>query len=390
MVRFHYSCVLLWAAGTASGQQWTVVRLHPGGATGSMVRAVSAGVQGGNSYNVQTGKGHAVLWFGSAANWLSLSSDTAEVDGIWGVTQVGAIAGRASLWAGTPESRVDLHPADASGSYALAMRGDVQAGVIWLGFNGIHHAALWRGTGATFLDLNPIGATHSYAYATDGVLQGGYVLVAAGRHAALWSGTSQSFVDMSPPGSGISYIRGMAPGVQVGEASFGTASHAVLWRGTPGSWTDLHPPGWGGTRLFATTGRVHVGYGGISGPEHAIVNFGTPDSWIDLHQYLPPGYGSFSGANAVYQDGNAVYVGGYAVRDGATDEAILWIGTLPCYANCDQSTIAPALNVLDFNCFINRFVAADPYANCDASTAAPVLNALDFNCFLNRFATGCP
>ena len=29
------------------------------------------------------------------------------------------------------------------------------------------------------------------------------------------------------------------------------------------------------------------------------------------------------------------------------------------------------------------------YANCDGSTAAPVLNVLDFSCFLNRFASGC-
>jgi hypothetical protein len=65
-------------------------------------------------------------------------------------------------------------------------------------------------------------------------------------------------------------------------------------------------------------------------------------------------------------------------------------GPPACYANCDQSTAAPALNVLDFNCFLNRFSAGDAYANCDGSTAAPALNVLDFNCFLNRFAAGCP
>jgi hypothetical protein len=29
-------------------------------------------------------------------------------------------------------------------------------------------------------------------------------------------------------------------------------------------------------------------------------------------------------------------------------------------------------------------------ANCDCSTAPPVLNVLDFNCFVNRFGQGCP
>ena len=61
-----------------------------------------------------------------------------------------------------------------------------------------------------------------------------------------------------------------------------------------------------------------------------------------------------------------------------------------CYANCDGSTTAPILNVLDFSCFLNRFAAGDAYANCDGSTTAPVLNVLDFSCFLNRFAAGCP
>lgn len=61
-----------------------------------------------------------------------------------------------------------------------------------------------------------------------------------------------------------------------------------------------------------------------------------------------------------------------------------------CYANCDGSTAAPALNVNDFTCFQNRFAAGDPRANCDQSTTAPVLNVNDFVCFLNAFSAGCP
>jgi hypothetical protein len=60
-----------------------------------------------------------------------------------------------------------------------------------------------------------------------------------------------------------------------------------------------------------------------------------------------------------------------------------------CYANCDQSTTQPCLNVLDFGCFLNKFAAGDTYANCDNSTTPPVLNVLDFGCFLNKFAAGC-
>jgi hypothetical protein len=60
-----------------------------------------------------------------------------------------------------------------------------------------------------------------------------------------------------------------------------------------------------------------------------------------------------------------------------------------CYANCDGSTTVPFLNVLDFNCFVNRFQQGESYANCDGSTVAPVLNVLDFNCFVNAFSAGC-
>jgi DNA-binding beta-propeller fold protein YncE len=72
---------------------------------------------------------------------------------------------------------------------------------------------------------------------------------------------------------------------------------------------------------------------------------------------------------------------------------------VPCYANCDQSTTPPVLNVEDFTCFINQFAAAQGlpheqqvmhYANCDQSTIPPVLNVEDFTCFINRFSAGCP
>jgi len=92
----------------------------------------------------------------------------------------------------------------------------------------------------------------------------------------------------------------------------------------------------------------------------------------------------------------AVYATHY--RDGApvTDRALLGMFTVNpscgggCYPNCDGSTQAPVLNVLDFTCFLQRFAAGDAYANCDASTAAPTLNVQDFTCFLQKFAAGCP
>ncbi len=60
-----------------------------------------------------------------------------------------------------------------------------------------------------------------------------------------------------------------------------------------------------------------------------------------------------------------------------------------CYPNCDGSGISPVLTANDFQCFINRYAAADAYANCDGSTGTPCLTANDFICFLNAFAAGC-
>jgi hypothetical protein len=62
----------------------------------------------------------------------------------------------------------------------------------------------------------------------------------------------------------------------------------------------------------------------------------------------------------------------------------------PCPANCDLSVAIPVLNINDFQCFLNKFAAADPDANCDGSSAPPTLNVNDFQCFLNAFAVGCP
>jgi hypothetical protein len=63
--------------------------------------------------------------------------------------------------------------------------------------------------------------------------------------------------------------------------------------------------------------------------------------------------------------------------------------TVQCYANCDGSTTAPFLNVLDFNCYLIAFARGESYANCDIYGGPPVLNVLDFNCFMNRFWAGC-
>jgi hypothetical protein len=79
---------------------------------------------------------------------------------------------------------------------------------------------------------------------------------------------------------------------------------------------------------------------------------------------------------------------------GTVPGAGLWVACPNCYANCDLSDVGPRLNVLDFNCFLNKFTAGMSgdaaslvYANCNNDEG---LNVLDFNCFVNKFVQGCP
>jgi predicted outer membrane repeat protein len=62
-----------------------------------------------------------------------------------------------------------------------------------------------------------------------------------------------------------------------------------------------------------------------------------------------------------------------------------------CEADCDWSTGPGVLDVFDFLCFQNAFVAADPYAcDCDTSTGVGVCDIKDFLCFQSAFVAGCP
>jgi hypothetical protein len=110
---------------------------------------------------------------------------------------------------------------------------------------------------------------------------------------------------------------------------------------------------------------------------------------------------SWVGALSVY-NGELIAGGLFTSAGGQTARRIArWAACppAPCYANCDNSTVEPTLNVEDFTCFISEFAAASVlpheeqvghYANCDGSTTPPVLNVEDFTCFITAFAAGCP
>jgi hypothetical protein len=148
--------------------------------------------------------------------------------------------------------------------------------------------------------------------------------------------------------------------------------------------------------------------GGSPNQFGTTIQFTTPWTYTGGHLLVEIRHGGFTGTSTSVDavaatntaagygtQFSACWTGNYAGTSGSQGNfSVVRLtassGPAPCFANCDGSTIAPVLNVLDFNCFLNKFAAGDTYANCDGSTIAPVLNVLDFNCFLNKFAAGCP
>jgi hypothetical protein len=215
-------------------------------------------------------------------------------------------------------------------------------------------------------------------------------------HASLWTGTAVSWVDLNPslPTINHAVAHGIAPGQVVGWVVYEGAAyeHASTWAGSASSWQDIHPNAATRSSLYATTGEFQTGAAEIGGARHASVWAGTAASWN-----RPPCGAADGGLLAFGRSGHspigidALCRWLRALHRQDRDHAILWSAPVPgvCYPNCDNSTVAPILNVADFICFLNKYAAGDPYANCDGSTAAPTLNVADFICFMNAYAAGC-
>ncbi len=326
--------------------------------------------------------------------------------------------------------------------------GSVVVGSSATATQGSERAFRWTAAGGMVSLGPPVGAGSSEAFgvSADGLMVVGRSTSAAGGAAYRWtSATGMVSIGALPGGDDSSaqavsgdglVIAGLSrtyPGggdhafrwtMATGPQDLGTIPNATLSYGVGVSadgttivGTSEYPPG---TRAFRWTagsgiqqldtpqsqdsfawsvsgdGSVAVGwwYEFTTGVYRAAM-WRTGLGGVDLNQYLPlvgatPEGWQLTQATGISADGSAIVGRGF--YHGIE---LAWLVTgLPasppaCYANCDASTTAPALNVLDFVCFLNKFAAADPSANCDGSTTIPVLNVLDFTCFLNRFAAGC-
>jgi uncharacterized membrane protein len=121
-------------------------------------------------------------------------------------------------------------------------------------------------------------------------------------------------------------------------------------------------------------------------------------AYLDPATHLAP-TANWTALNMAWRVNTAGQIAGWGTTTTGHQRGFVLTPCGECYANCDESTTAPILNVDDFTCFINEFAQAqslphaqqlEHYANCDQSTIAPALNVDDFTCFINQYGAGCP
>lgn len=287
---------------------------------------------------------HAVTWSGSGSSEVDLNPAGASASIAYGASggiQVGIAnfgqGDHAGYWRSTAASWTDLSlPSSFSNaSWAYAVSGNEVAG--YAGYYGAGHATLWSITnnGFNYVDLNPgfAGAGSSVAFGVGGGQQVGNVDLGVGGGegaAALWSGTASSFVNLAPAGSTESTAYATDGTQQVGVAAIGNQDVAGLWSGSAASWINLNPTGSLSSTAYGEFGGYQVGV--VNGV--AAIWHGSAASYIDLGQYLNPNFGQLSVATSILQNGNTLYIGGYAVSQtfsegGEVTVPVIWTQTVP-------------------------------------------------------------
>lgn len=328
LLKALYTCVIAFATASGVYAQWTVINLHPAGATQSEAYGIFDGQQVGMC--IVGSNAHASLWSGSAGSWVDLhpaGATSSEAHGVGGGQQVGygAVGGvyRAFLWSGTPGSVVDLSPPWSTFSRAFGVSGGQQAGET--SADGSVRASLWTGSAASWVDLTPAVAAGAVLLGISEGKQVGVAFVGSTACASLWSGTAASWVNLHPAVATDSEVLGVGGGQQVGHASVGGYAHASLWSGTSASWVDLHPAVASESRAVGANGGQQVGYATVDDARRASLWSGTAASWADLHAFLPASY-LWSQATGIWRDAAGVtYIVGYG-NNTATGrvEALMW------------------------------------------------------------------
>lgn len=193
-----YAHAAMWS-GTAE----SYVDLHPAGSwPRSYAKGVSGDVQVGYVRDSVRDVSHACMWSGSAASWVDLSPSWADTsfansirgDQIVGQTKAYQFGAQAALWSASTGQYTNLGYGISQYSEALATDGQYQAGWAVPFYDAYRHASLWEGSVDSWIDLHPSDGPYveSRLYAVSGGVQAGTV----DTHAAVWFGTPDSMVDL--------------------------------------------------------------------------------------------------------------------------------------------------------------------------------------------------
>jgi len=292
------------------------------------------------------------------------------------------------------------------GAIAPLPNGDVIVGgtFSYAGSGIANNIARWNGTAWSALGSGANDSVTSLAVQPDGsLIVGGKFTTAGGVPAnriAKWDGAAWTSLGSGVAGGSAPVVNDLAvlaSGSVIAAGVFtsagaASAANIALWDGQ--AWSPVGPglPGANSSvmrvKTLSNNDLVAAGTFSIAGgaSTYALARWnGTTWSSLGLDSACAPldlavlPSDNLSVAGICYSPSGGLYNSAYFARYGCP----------PCYPNCDSSTSPPLLNANDFQCFLNKFAAADSYANCDHSTNPPTLNANDFQCFLNKFAAGC-
>ena len=298
---------------------------------------------GYGAHTASGGDDHAILWNGSASNYVDLNpvgfTNTFAYGGVAGV-QVGSGDGAATggnghalMWTGTANSYIDLNPTGFFGSVAAGASTNSQVGYGDNGDDG-YHALMWNGTAASAVDLwsNAYGST--FAIAATNTNQYGYGGLSSGLfdHALMWSGSAASVVDLNPNGFDHSYIIGASGSDQMGYAVMSNGeTHAGMWSNSASSFVDLNASGFLYSLGYGISSAGQVGYGAGTATnmsDHALYWNGSAGSVIDLHSALAGFSQNFQSSYATGIDDNGDIVG-YGYGSNGRGYALRWSNPVP-------------------------------------------------------------
>jgi hypothetical protein len=215
-----------------------------GTATSSEALGCNATYQVGVRTGVGSGYDFATVWKGNASSAVNLNTGNmgqSEAVAVSGNQQVGdaELNGvqftHAFMWSLSAGSAIDLNPTDlpqlvensyAKGTDITQQVGDAQL-LIQVG-EVDQHAIVWTGSANSAVDLNPAGASGSDAVAVNDGIQAGNAEFAGGDYAYAWSGTAASGVNLNSdlPGSD-TWVSSSALSVDSSGNIYGTATDAA-------------------------------------------------------------------------------------------------------------------------------------------------------------------